>query len=210
MRELRVAVSARARRERAALPTSRGFAYLRFVGVVVRLVSLSMVALLACACGSIPEGVFECSRDQECPHGWFCRADSRCYASPGDGMDAGPQRDAGPRLDAGADAATCPASCDDGNICTDDSCDENSGFECTHAPNSAECSLGDPCVQTYQCIDESCVATLYLADGSVVNATSLCCGMRVVNVTSDPFNCGSCGTVCNAGQTCFNRACQNQ
>src|SRR5689334_11349559 len=76
-----------------------------------------LVALVACTgCGSIPEGVLACSSDGQCPSGWSCRANGRCYESPGG--DAGMDVDGGQDTDAGpTDGGECPTRTEtcDGN-----------------------------------------------------------------------------------------------
>jgi hypothetical protein len=60
-----------------------------------------------------------------------------------------------------ADGVTCvypkaedTGQCDDGNPCTDDSCDEKSG--CVHNNNNASCDDGDACTIDDACIDGEC------------------------------------------------------
>ena len=44
----------------------------------------------------------------------------------------------------------------------------------------------------------------------VCSASQIKCGTQCVNATSDPQNCGACGTVCLMGQMCQNGSCQCQ
>ncbi len=44
--------------------------------------------------------------------------------------------------------------CDDGNPCTDDTCDPTTG--CVHTPNTAACDDGDPCTVDDACVDGEC------------------------------------------------------
>jgi hypothetical protein len=69
---------------------------------------------LAAGCSvELPEGVFACSADQDCPSGWSCRAEGRCYSAATGAPDAArpdaAATDAGP-LDgaAGPQDATTP------------------------------------------------------------------------------------------------------
>lgn len=41
-----------------------------------------------------------------------------------------------------------------------------------------------------------------------VDSTKTACGSACVDVKTDPSNCGSCGTVCTAGQTCAAGTCK--
>ena len=81
------------------------------------------------ACGTelLPEA-------SPCDDGDVCSADDRCTA---DGACAGADID-----------------CDDGNPCTDDSCDPDLG--CRHAPNAVDCDDDNPCTQLDRCVAGAC------------------------------------------------------
>lgn len=69
--------------------------------------SLALSWLFAAGCLGVepPEGRLRCapaSVATDCPTGWFCRADERCWRTPGEGVDAG--------NDGGPDAETNDAS----------------------------------------------------------------------------------------------------
>jgi hypothetical protein len=51
----------------------------------------------------------------------------------------------------------CPASCSDGNPCTDDTCDKATG-KCVHTNNGAACDDGDGCTTGDNCKGGKCVA----------------------------------------------------
>lgn len=112
------------------------------------------IVLVACS-PPIPDGRFACGQDADCPTGWFCRSDQRCYATSDDAdasldasvLDAGPS-DAG-AVDAGpSDSGIADAGSSDAGTCGDGICsgDEDCG-ECN------ECWMGhlgtgkdkDPC-----------------------------------------------------------------
>ena len=63
---------------------------------------------------------------------------------------------AGPALD-----------CDDGNVCTDDACDPDTG--CTATPNTAVCDDGDACTTVDICAEGICVGGVPLVcdDGNI-------------------------------------------
>jgi glucosylceramidase len=44
--------------------------------------------------------------------------------------------------------------------------------------------------------------------GNTCSATQTLCGSNCVDTTSDPANCGGCGSPCDNGQTCQNSQCQ--
>ncbi len=49
-------------------------------------------------------------------------------------------------------------SCDDSNICTDDSCDPQLG--CVHTNNSEACNDGDACTENDMCVGGNCTGTI--------------------------------------------------
>src|SRR5215207_2382978 len=52
---------------------------------------------------------------------------------------------------------TCPASCDDANACTIDSCGPSTGFACSHAPAEQQaCSDGLTCTVNDRCVAGAC------------------------------------------------------
>ncbi len=59
-------------------------------------------------------------------------------------------------IDGAGDVAggSCPAPCDDGNSCTDDSCDAKTG--CVHVPNTKPCQDGNPCTNADLCANGKC------------------------------------------------------
>ncbi len=75
---------------------------------------LFALGLLALGCTpAIPEGHFRCADGYGCPSGWFCRADQRCWSTPGAVSDAGADggRDGGAdgSADGGRDAGPSDA-----------------------------------------------------------------------------------------------------
>jgi len=88
-----------------------------------------------------------------------------------------------------------PADCNDGEQCTDDSCDPATG--CVNAPISdVECNDGDECTEGEQCDDGACTGGAWICDD---------CG----NGTCDEGeNCGNCiedcapcgGVCCTSGE----------
>jgi hypothetical protein len=87
--------------------------------------------------------------------------------------------------------STCLAGpllyCDDGNPCTDDTCDSKAG--CTHTANTAACNDGDPCTND-KCTGGKCVATAFACDpcknygGTAITVTAqhmVVCGSALTN-----------------------------
>lgn len=78
--------------------------------------------------------VGHCAADAECSDGSVCNGTERCAG--------------------GACVPGTPPPCDDGNPCTDDTCEPAGG--CTHQPNTARCSDGDACNGLELCSAGSC------------------------------------------------------
>jgi len=100
--------------------------------------------------------------------------------------------------------------CDDGDVCTDDSCDPATG--CVHENNAASCSDGNACTQTDNCQAGACVGsnpvTCAALDqchdvGDCDTGTGLCSNPPKTNgaVCTD-------GNACTTGDTCSAGACQ--
>jgi hypothetical protein len=110
---------------------------------------------------------------------------------------------------AAIDAAVCPASCDDGNDCTTDSCDPST-HQCVHTPvaDGTSCQ-GKPCTtnsvcQAGLCLDgpfKKCTASDQChAVGTCSPATGECENPNVANGTKcDDGNKCTYGDQCNAG-----------
>ncbi len=76
--------------------------------------------------------------------------------------------------DEGECVGSTPLGCDDGDECTDDSCD--SALGCLHTPNSASCNDGDACTTGDTCVDGACEGTgeLVCGDGLFCNGAETC------------------------------------
>ena len=77
-----------------------------------------VAALLVAGCApGIEEGRYGCAADSDCPEGWFCRADLRCWRTPGDGATDGGGPDSG--ADGGADGGADAGGDGGGDAATD-------------------------------------------------------------------------------------------
>ena len=115
----------------------------------------------------------------------FCLA-SACETSSGDcslvaaheGLlcDNGDACSVNDKCQAGVCVAGPAVNCNDGNVCTDDSCNPESG--CLHAHNQAPCTDGDVCTTQDQCQEGACVAgePLVCDDGDVCTGLESCDG----------------------------------
>jgi hypothetical protein len=95
--------------------------------------------------------------------------------------------------------------CDDGNVCTDDSCVPATG--CTYVNNTAPCNDGDACTTVDTCSAGGCVGgpALECDDGNVCTDDSCdpASGCTYVNNTAP---CSD-GDVCTTDDTCSGGAC---
>ena len=91
-------------------------------------------------------------------------------------------------------------NCNDGNICTDDSCDPETG--CTNWHNSAACNDGDVCTTEDSCQQGECVGTgaLPCDDGDACDGLESC-NPDVGCVPGTPLSCDD-GDVCNGKESC--------
>ena len=119
------------------------------------------------------------------------------------------------------------ANCDDGNPCTDDACDGNSG--CTHSSNAAACDDGNACTTGDHCANGTCVAGSSLdcddknpctddtcsPNGGCahVNNTSPCSDQNACTL-NDVCAAGLCkpglSLACNDGNVCTDDSCDQQ
>ena len=94
-----------------------------------------------------------------------------------------------------------PIACDDGNVCTTDTCDEVSG--CAHASNVELCSDGDPCTEGDTCDGGICAPGAFdkdCDDGTDCTIDSCNPGTDCVHVPDD--------TACDDGEECTADACE--
>jgi hypothetical protein len=128
-------------------------------------------------------------------------------------LDAG-----GPSVDAGVDsgtidAPTCPASCDDKNDCTIDSCDPNT-FQCVHTvvADGQSCEDGSPCTIHDVCQGGLC----YSGPNKTCGASDQCheagvCSPRTGECSNpNSANGKSCddGLKCTTADQCSSGVCQ--
>jgi len=113
-------------------------------------------------------------------------------------------------LDDACDAGECkgkPLVCDDGNVCTDDSCEPASG--CVYINNTADCTDGNFCTENDKCADGVCKGTdmpdcecgedsdcAQQEDGDMCNGTLICLQNKCVVDLDTIVNCGDTGDDC--------------
>jgi hypothetical protein len=105
----------------------------------------------------------------------------------------------------GSCGAGIPVNCNDGNPCTDDSCDPAQG--CLHANNDAPCSDGDACTIGDGCSEGTCAPgpPASCDDGNPCTADAC----DAVQGCTHVAQAGSCddGNACTAGDHCSDGAC---
>ena len=191
-------------------------------------VAAASVSLSACSV-DIPEGVFSCDQDDDCPHRWRCRHDGYCYRTADDVIpmeDAStPGPDAGPcACDGGCEdcTATCgDGACDDGEQCTscpadcgpcqavcgdgvcngDETCE--SCADCRYGHLLAQGNDGDPCDAPETPYEHWRCVSSPAQGGAMVS--QVCRGGRWISFNVSPRDCAAC--MCNATPPAHDRAC---
>jgi hypothetical protein len=105
------------------------------------------------------------------------------------------------RCQEGVCANGIPLNCNDGNLCTADSCQPDAG--CVHTPNQVECNDGDVCTTQDQCADGQCQAgpALVCDDGNVCNGSEAC-NSQTGCFPGEPLVCDD-GKACNGLELCL-------
>ncbi len=98
-----------------------------------------------------------------------------------------------------------PLSCDDGNVCTDDSCDPATG--CIRTNNTAPCNDGNACTTNDTCAGGACVggAAPNCDDGNVCT-TDTCIPASGCSHANNAVPCDD-GNACTTNDTCSGGRC---
>ncbi|GMV42611.1 MAG: hypothetical protein AMXMBFR64_43270 [Myxococcales bacterium] len=107
----------------------------------------------------------------------------------------------------GVCVGSVPPNCDDGNACTNDSCDGGAG--CVHVNNASACEDGSLCTTGDFCLDGICKSgsVVQCADDGNACTAELCkpeAGCGYVPLTGNPCNDGN---PCTQGESCSNGVC---
>ena len=142
--------------------------------------TLDLCDVAAGGCTNTPAAGF-CSDNNACTINDYCEAGS-CVGGPAQ-------------------------NCDDGNICTVDSCEANQG--CTHLANDLPCDDGNVCTLDDHCADEQCTGsgeTLDCEDGNICTDDSC----DPATGCQHAYNNADCtdNSVCTDGDQCADGACQ--
>jgi Stigma-specific protein, Stig1 len=142
---------------------------------------LSTIDVAACSGSDCP-----CAKSPDnCPSGQFCGQGMMCQLGCKTSNDCNGM---GPAVDGGLPLTTC-------NTTT---------HQCAECNDSSTCPLGKLCSPSGSCVI-GCDST-HACPGGLTCCSSLC-----VDTTTDPLNCGACGSPCNAGgnTTCCASTCSN-
>ena len=139
-----------------------------------------------------------------------CEAATGCVAEP---KNAGPCDDGDPctASDVCVEGACVgqPLSCDDQDLCTDDSC----GIDgCQHLPNTTPCDDGDPCTAGDVCADSQCTSgttPLNCDDGDLCTADSCAAGTGCEHAWQVEAPCDD-GDPCTVEDLCLDTFCAGQ
>lgn len=96
-------------------------------------------------------------------------------------------------------------NCDDGNACTDDSCDPIKG--CVHTPNTAPCDDGNACTKNDGCKDGQCQGDLTSCDDNNVCTDDSCVPSKGCVHIPNTAPCDD-KNPCTVGDFCSKTACQ--
>ena len=153
-----------------------------------------------------------CDDANACTLDSCAKATGQCsHAAVGDGLTCDADGDGCTPLDA-CDAGVCkagsPLVCDDGNPCTDDSCDAAAG-KCAQKANTKACSDSDACTTGDVCGGGQCTkgkATVcddknQCTTDSCNSTTGACTFTKHANFCDD-------GMACTVGERCNNGACK--
>ena len=94
-----------------------------------------------------------------------------------------------------------PVNCNDGNLCTDDSCQTDVG--CVHIANQADCNDADVCTTQDQCADSFCMGgpSLICDDNNSCNGVESC-SPDTGCLPGTPLSCDD-GNLCNGHENCL-------
>ena len=156
----------------------------------------------ACVDGTcVGDTPLECDDENPCTDD-SCHPEDGCINAFNDDLscDDGNQCTTADKCDFGSCMGGPALDCDDDNICTDDSCDQDSG--CLSTNNTVDCDDGNACTTADACLDGACGSGLAL----VCDDEDVCNGLE----TCDPVAGCQAGealicddsNICNGMETC--------
>ncbi len=133
----------------------------------------------------VPDECEECENDSDCTDGLFCTGVERCQGGvclPG--QDPCPHQVCVEEEELCYDCVT-DAHCDDGNICTINTCDDD---YCLLEYATGPCDDGEPCTENDVCVEGRCRGTVIPGCGPTV-------AIRAAEVNGSPLPDGPSGEV---------------
>lgn len=178
----------------------------------------SVDATTACELGSLcfpgncKSGVCVAAPPLDCNDGNPCTADAcnvlvGCLKAPTTApCEDGDKCTGGDSCAEGKCTSGKPIGCNDGNVCTDDSCQPATG--CAHSANSAKCDDTDPCTLGDVCKNSLCTGPQTLDCNDANQCTDDSC-IQFVGcahlANSEPCNDGD---ACSVGEACDGKTCK--
>ena len=143
-----------------------------------------------------------------CGDGGACPGKSKCLI-PGKAPECQlpeKQPEVCDALDNDCDGEMNEDTCDDNNLCTDDSCVPFKG--CVHIGNGKTCDDGSKCTKTDKCVDGKCTGTEVVScdDGQPCTTDTCDKAKGCVNAKSNGGACDD-GDGCTTGETCTGGKC---
>lgn len=96
-------------------------------------------------------------------------------------------------------------NCDDGNVCTDDACDEKLG--CQQLNNLQDCDDGDACSTGDKCTQGTCKGLVLNCDDDNPCTTEDCNSAAGCKTSYNTAPCDADGDACTVGDNCTNGGC---
>ena len=103
-------------------------------------------------------------------------------------------------------AGAVPVSCEDGNPCTDNFCD-NPAVGCQFSYNEGPCDDGNACTEGDSCLDGKCHSGVPAACNDSNSCTKDSCNLPQ-GCSHVPVNGGGCESPCLTGGTCHDGSCE--
>jgi hypothetical protein len=171
---------------------------------------------LACTADSCDEGADTCTHtpnDASCDDGNACTNDS-CDSATGcvndnntDPCDDGDACTPGDTCLDGVCVSGSPLNCDDGNVCTDDSCE---GGTCQYTDNTDPCDDGDACTAGDTCSEGRCTGSPLTCDACFKGRCDGSChpNKEGPECPDCAVDCGcTIDTDCDDGDACTTDSC---
>ncbi|HUU02962.1 MAG TPA: calcium-binding EGF-like domain-containing protein [Myxococcota bacterium] len=158
-----------------------------------------------CSAGACTGTAISCDDGNDCTND-SCDSLTGCvFANNTAACDDGDACTSGDACSSGACQAGPATDCNDGNSCTDDSCDSLTG--CAHADNTLACNDGDACTENDVCSAGACSGSSIFCDDGKVCTDDSCDSLTGCVYANNTASCDD-GDACTSGDACSSGACQ--